>query len=136
MIDRLSAALDFQSQALKLRAQRQEVLASNVANADTPGYKARDFDFAKALSNATSGSQSAANARLAATKPGHVAMGESGAPLAPMLYRLPVQPSIDGNTVDMDSERTLFADNAVRYEAAMRFLNGQIKTMLSAIEGQ
>lgn len=136
MIDRLSAAMDFQSQALKLRAQRQEVLASNIANADTPGYKARDFDFAKALRAATAGSPAAGNPTLAATKPGHVATGESGAPLAPMLYRLPVQPSIDGNTVDMDTERTLFADNAVRYEAAMRFLNGQIKTMLSAIEGQ
>jgi flagellar basal-body rod protein FlgB len=135
MIDRLSAAMDFQSQALKLRAQRQEVLASNIANADTPNYKARDFDFAKALHAATAGAQSA-NASLATTKPGQVAIGENGAPMAPMLYRLPVQPSIDGNTVDMDSERSLFADNAVRYEAAMRFLNGHIKTMLSAIEGQ
>ena len=131
MIDKLNQALDFQSQALQLRARRQEILATNIANADTPHFKATDFDFDAALKAATG----SAPARPSATSPGYFAAGEAGSPVAPALYRLPAQPSIDGNTVDMDTERTLFTDNAVRYEAALRFLNGQIKTILSAIEG-
>jgi flagellar basal-body rod protein FlgB len=109
MIDKLGQALDFNAAALKLAARRQEILAANIANADTPNYRARDFSFEAALRSATEAVRG--------------------------LYRLPTQPSIDGNTVDMDTERAQFAENAVRYEAALRFLNGQIKTILSAIQG-
>jgi flagellar basal-body rod protein FlgB len=135
MIDKLTQALDFNAQALQLRAKRQELLASNIANADTPNYKAADFDFAAALKAATNQQQTTAPADLSATNAGHVGTKVVGNLATPMLYRSAVQPSIDGNTVDMDTERTQFTDNAVRYEAAMRFLNGQIKTILSAIQG-
>ena len=119
MIPRLQDALRTQSDALQLRARRQEVLAGNVANADTPGYRAVDFDFARALADA---------ARRA---------GHAGSPLAPakLAESAAAQPSADGNTVDMDAERAKFADNAVRYEAALRVLNAQVKTMLDAIRG-
>jgi flagellar basal-body rod protein FlgB len=135
MIDKLGDALNFHGNALTLRARRQEALAANIANADTPGYQARDFDFSKALEAANAASGTNGGASLARSAPAHVATGTTGGPATPMLYRLPLQPSLDGNTVDMDTERMQFADNAVRYEAALRFLNGQIKTILSAIQG-
>ena len=116
MIDRLDDFMRFQTEALKLRSQRQELLAANIANADTPGYKAVDFDFGKALSD------------VAATTGGP-------APAPDVLYRQPAQASLDGNSVDMDAERAQFADNTVRYEAALRFLNAQLKTMLAALQG-
>ena len=135
MIDKLNKALDFQGQALLLRAKRQEVLASNLANADTPNYKARDFDFSSALHAATASSNELTQAnRLTASAGGHLVAKQSNSAV-PVSYRAAVQPSIDGNTVDMDTEHALFADNAVRYEAAVRFLNGQIKTILSALQG-
>jgi len=117
MIDRLDEFMRFQTEALKLRSTRQELLAGNVANADTPSYKAVDFDFGKALAAATT------------TKAG------TPAPAPELLYREPAQASLDGNTVEMDAERAKFADNTVRYEAALKFLNAQLKTMLSALQG-
>ena len=116
MIDRLDDFMRFQTEALKLRSQRQELLAANIANADTPGYKAVDFDFGKALN-------------AAATTTG----GPTAAP--EVLYRQPAQASLDGNSVDMDAERAAFADNTVRYEAALKFLNTQLRTMLAALQG-
>jgi flagellar basal-body rod protein FlgB len=117
MIDALDQFMRFQTEALKLRSQRQELLAANVANADTPNYKAVDFDFAKALKTAT-------DAQPGAT-----------APAPEVLYRQPAQAALDGNTVEMDAERAQFADNTVRYEAALKFLNAQLKTMLAALQG-
>lgn len=132
MIGKLDEALKFQSTALTLRASRQQVLASNIANADTPGYKAADFDFSRALANATGAATSAAT--LKTTTSGHLA-GTRGPGGADMQYRVPGQASIDGNSVELDAERAAFADNAIRYEASLRFLNGQIKTIMSAISG-
>ena len=131
-IDRMAATLDFQAAALSLQAQRARVLASNIANADTPNYQAKDFDFSRALTEATA--QSAATP--VRTHPAHLAgPGATGA--APALqYRQPLQPALDGNTVDLDTERATCAENSVRYEATLRFLNGQIKAMLTAINGQ
>ena len=119
MIDRLDQMLRFQSEALKLRSQRQELLAANIANADTPQYKAVDIDFAQALADATSPEGDAAKTARSST----------------VLYRVPGQPSLDGNTVEMDVERAQFADNTVRYEAALRVLNAQIKAMLAVLQG-
>lgn len=116
MIDRLDEFMRFQTEALKLRSQRQELLSANIANADTPNYKAVDFDFGKALQAAT------ANA-------------SGPAPAPEIQYRQPAQASLDGNSVEMDAERAQFADNSVRYEAALRFLNAQLKTMLAAMQG-
>lgn len=122
MLARLDSALAFQAEALKLRAQRQEVLAGNIANADTPQYKAVDFDFAKALGAAVAERQQGA--------------GKAPVPAQPDLVARPTGTAgLDGNTVDMDIERVQFADNALRYEASLRFLNSKIKAYLSAIQG-
>ncbi|MBE7941538.1 MULTISPECIES: flagellar basal body rod protein FlgB [Ramlibacter] len=113
-----TAKLEGHAHALDLLAQRQKVLAGNIANADTPGYKARDFDFAQALSQARAQPQGTATSE------------------PDLLYRNAEQPALDGNTVDLDRERASFADNAVRYEATLRFINNDVRTMLSAITGQ
>jgi flagellar basal-body rod protein FlgB len=116
MIDGLDQMMQFQTDALRLRSHRQELLSANIANADTPNYKAVDFDFARALESARTPGASATNAPT-------------------LLYRIPAQSALDGNSVEMDAERARFADNTVRYEAAMRVLTAQIKTMLSAVQG-
>ncbi|MBO9645406.1 MAG: flagellar basal body rod protein FlgB [Pseudacidovorax sp.] len=145
MLDKLTQSMDFQGQALMLRAERQRVIAGNIANADTPGYAARELDFAAALSEVTAGDRSGA-----AGNPAQAAAADDGRSdsrhfrLAPrtsdagdsLAYTAQVQPAMDGNSVDLDRERAAFADNAVRYEATLRFLNGQGKTLLSAIQGQ
>jgi len=139
MLNRLTDSLDFQGQALQLRSERQRLIASNIANADTPGYIARDMDFAKTLKAAT-GSLPAAGA-LATSHTGHLgtggAAGAGGAKVAgELLYATPSQTNLDRNTVDMDRERASFADNAVKYEATLRFINSSVRTQLSAITGQ
>lgn len=145
MLNKLTQALDFNAQALLLRAERSRVLASNIANADTPNYKARDFDFQAALSQATGvqvGGGSSVSVAPSRTAAGHMnAAGQmsasgSAAGSPTMLYRTPLQTSLDANTVDMDMERAAFADNTVRYEAGLRFINGQIRTLMTAINGQ
>ncbi len=136
MIGKLDQAMQFNEAALSLRGQRQQILASNIANADTPNFKARDIDFTKALQGAMSRNSGApalatsANAHLSANGAG----GSTGA-MAPLMYRLPLQASIDGNTVEMDNERNQFTDNAIRYEAGLTLLSGQIKGLLAAIQG-
>ncbi|HEY9398060.1 MAG TPA: flagellar basal body rod protein FlgB [Burkholderiales bacterium] len=136
MIGQLDNLLQLQSEALKLRAQRQEVIASNLANGDTPNYKAMDFKFSDALRQAVGmpSAQGSAPA-LVQTSAGHMNAQGSTLSTVQLLYRTPTQARVDGNTVDTNVEQANFADNAVRYEASLRFLNGQIKTMLSAIQG-
>jgi flagellar basal-body rod protein FlgB len=155
MIDRLTQSLDFHATALLLRSERSRALASNIANADTPHYKARDIDFRQTLERATGVRRDLAGAGAplrAAMVDGHGAMAAGlpsarthaahlqaagVAPAAPtLLYRTPLQTSLDGNTVDMDMERASFADNTLRYEASLRFINGQIRTLITAINGQ
>jgi flagellar basal-body rod protein FlgB len=133
VINGIDKEFGFLQNALNLRAHRQQVLASNIANADTPNYKARDIDFAKELQRAQ-GAQ-AGNLNMNATSPGH--MQASGGMLnAQALYRIPVQPSIDGNTVDMDVERAQFADNAIHYQFVLDRISSKFKTMQSAIRGE
>jgi flagellar basal-body rod protein FlgB len=134
MSSRIDQMLQFQQTALNLRAVRQELIASNIANADTPNYKAKDIDFASALQGALSGSGQ--KLQVAITSPQHLA-GATGESVmgAPVLYRKPLQPSADGNTVDMDVERAQFADNALRYEASVKFISDDIKDVLSALQG-
>ena len=138
MIGKLDEYMRFNETALSLRAQRQQLLASNIANADTPNYKARDIDFASALQSAMAPPATPA-AVLSATKPGHVGgTGQCGDYLpngTPVQYRIPAQGSVDGNTVDMDVERNQFADNALRYEAGVTMLNMQIRGLMAAIQG-
>jgi flagellar basal-body rod protein FlgB len=134
MSSRIDQMLQFQQVALNLRAARQELLASNIANADTPNYKAKDIDFASALQGALSGSGDKLS--VTTTSPGHLS-GTSGENMmgASVQYRKPLQPSADGNTVDMDVEQTQFADNALRYEASLTFISNDIKNVLAALQG-
>jgi flagellar basal-body rod protein FlgB len=129
-----TAKLDDQGRTLALLAQRQQVLAANIANADTPGFKARDFDFAQALAEArgqSGGLATSAGRHLQASgAPGQAV------PTVQLQWRNPDQPALDGNTVDMDRERGYFAENTLRYEATLRFINHDVRTMLSAITGQ
>ncbi|OAN57687.1 flagellar basal body rod protein FlgB [Sphingobium sp. TCM1] len=109
--------------ALALRSQRLSLLASNIANASTPGYKARDIDFEAALKEATAqAGSSAADVSRAVDD----AMG----------YRVPLQPSLDGNTVELSTEQTLFAENAVKYRTTLSFLEGRINTINRALKGE
>jgi flagellar basal-body rod protein FlgB len=140
MLNRLTDmnALDFQAQALILRSDRQRLIASNIANADTPGYIARDMDFAKTLQAAT-GSLSPAQT-VSTTNPAHIGSASpglnGGLAGSDLLYATPGQTNLDRNTVDMDRERASFADNSVKYEATLRFISQSVKTQLSAINGQ
>jgi flagellar basal-body rod protein FlgB len=121
-------------QALRIRELRNEVLTSNIANADTPNYKARDIDFSAALRGAQAG-QSQGQLSLAKTNPAHsdpVGASRYGTHVE---YRTPTQPSLDGNTVETDVEQAAFAENAVHYRAALTFLNGSIRTLNLAIKG-
>jgi len=127
MMNRLTQNLDFHAQALLLRSERQRLIASNIANADTPGYVARDFDFARALRDATS-------ATGAPGKAAGTARPLSGSDLM-LRYASASQDSMDRNTVDMDRERASFADNTVKYEATLRFITRGMRTMMDAMKG-
>ena len=134
MINRLTDTLNFQAEALTLRSERQRLIASNIANADTPGYVARDMDFASALREATGQLKTAG--QMAATATGHLQPMAGAHAEANLRYATPSQTNLDRNTVDMDRERASFAENSVKYEATLRFINGSVKTMLDAIKGQ
>ena len=135
MLDRMTDAIDFHGKVLQLRAQRQEVLSSNIANADTPGFKARDFDFSSELSRVMKqGRASGDGLELATTSSRHIPAQGPAANGLDLLYRVPSQPSLDGNTVDMDIERAQFADNAVRYQAAITVLSSKIQGLKSAMQ--
>jgi flagellar basal-body rod protein FlgB len=142
MLERLTGTLDFNAKALVLRADRQRIIASNIANVDTPNYVARDFKFSEALENVTksSGSSSAMTSSLSGLSTTHTRhlelSAESASSDRKLGYAVATQPSMDGNSVDLDRERAVFADNALRYESTLRFINGHVKTMLSAIQGQ
>ena len=139
MLGKLDDYMRFNEAALSLRSQRQTVLASNIANADTPNYKARDVDFGSALKAALDKASPSANAALKTTATKHYPNppqnGTTMADGTPLLYRGVVQGAVDGNTVDMDVERNQFADNALRYEAGITMINMQIKGLLAAIQG-
>ena len=138
MINKLTDGLDFQSQALTLRSERQRLIASNIANVDTPGYVARDMNFAQTLQATTAGLSAAQT--VATTHAGHIGSGSAGLSGgrvgSELLYATASQTSLDRNTVDMDRERASFVDNSVKYEATLRFINSNVKTTLSAITGQ
>lgn len=136
MIDKLDGALRMHQLALGLRAERQQVLANNIANADTPNFKARDFDFAAELGKAAQGSLRAAGSPgLLTTDARHLsARLDSLGAERELLYRIPAQPSMDGNTVDMDFERGEFTDNAVRYQASLTLMSSRIQGLKSALQ--
>lgn len=129
----LDTYLGVHADALKLQSKRMEVLADNLANADTPGYKARDIDFRAAMASAGSPE---APVSLATTNSAHLG-GDAASQLdATLKYRVPLAPSLDGNTVDAQQEQAAFADNTVRYQATLSFLSSRFKSLMTAITGQ
>ncbi len=129
----LDKALGIYPQALALRARRAEVLAANMANADTPNYKAKDIDFKAVLNQARDQSSSNASV-LVRTHATHLPSGldlTSGS----VKYRVPEQSSLDGNTVDTETEQAEFTRNAIQYQATLTFLNGRIRGLMTAIRG-
>ena len=120
-----------QPQILQLRGKRSELLASNMANADTPGYKAKDVDFKTALNSAQSGMTPV---QLDTTQSNHIgAIDHVG--LGHVKYRIPTQASIDGNTVENQIEQAKYAENALRYQASLRFMSGKITGIMTALKG-
>ena len=134
----LDAYLGVSAQALRVRAQRTEQLAMNLANADTPGYKARDIDFRAALVAATDGKTGVNAASMVTTQKLHLSGGAGGTNPADgfLKYRTPLAPALDGNTVDAQLEQSAFAENAVRYQATLSFLSGSFRSLMTAITGQ
>lgn len=136
MIDRLEQDLSLYRSALAVRGYRQELIASNIANADTPHYKARDLDFQAALGAALSRIPTVPPVTLARTQPGHL-RGEAAPSFAGALrYRGEYQGAVDGNTVDMNVERAAFAENALQIEALITLINQRFRSMASALQGQ
>lgn len=135
VIDRIDALLQVKHMALNARAYRQELLASNIANADTPHFKARDIDFKGALEGALAG-RTEGSLSMARTSSRHLG-NESGQPMgAAVKYRTEFQPSVDGNTVNMDVERAAFAENAVQMEAMLTFIRSDLSTLQTAMSSQ
>jgi len=133
MLDKIAKEFDFQQRALDLRAYRAEVISSNVANADTPNYKAVDFDFKQAL---LAGEQNQRRLQMARSDGHHFAsVSGQGSRGAALQFRQAVQPSLDGNTVDMDVERGAFTDNALKYQSTLTFLSKKIGSLNDAIRG-
>lgn len=134
MLDKLDNALRFQQQALSLLTKRQDVLASNIANVDTPGYLARDIDFSQQLKNAMDNhAVETSPLSLSRTSGAHISGSAPAFEDARLLYRVPDQPSADGNTVDMDRERVNFADNSMKYQSSLTLIGSQIKGMMTVI---
>lgn len=126
----LDSIFGIHEEALRLRARRSEVLAANMANADTPGYKARDFDFQAMLRK-----EVGQPVRLAATHSKHLRTDPGPVAGTQLAYRIPQQPSLDGNTVEAEREQTEFSANALRYQASLRFLDSKLKGLKLAIKG-
>lgn len=136
MMDKLDKALNFQQEALNLLTRRQDILASNIANADTPGYLARDIDFSQELKRAVvEGRRQTQSLTLNLTEKRHIPAAAPAHRRNELLYRIPDQPSADGNTVDMDRERVNFADNNIKYQTSLTLLGSQIKGMMGVIQG-
>ncbi|CNI15073.1 flagellar basal body rod protein FlgB [Yersinia massiliensis] len=134
MLDKLDNELRFQQGALQLLSQRQDILASNIANVDTPGYLARDIDFSQQLKNAVENNiKTTGDVSLTLTSGKHIPAIAPSINNDQLLYRIPDQPSADGNTVDMDRERVNFADNTIKYQTSLTILSSQLKNMMSVI---
>ncbi len=127
----LDTAFGIHAQALVMRSRRAELLASNIANADTPNYKAKDVNFQQILAG-----QSTSMQTLASTNARHMQAGQDNLADNRLYYRVPNQPSVDGNTVDSQLERSAFMENSIMYQTSLRFLTGRIGGLLTAIKGE
>lgn len=130
MITQLQQRFSLHEQTLDYRMKRSEIIASNLVNADTPGYKAKDIDFKDFLEN-----QLSDEGQMKTTQPGHIQSNDYIDEMS-LLYRVPSQPTLDGNTVDTQIENAQFTENTMRYLASLRFLDGKIKSTLAAIRGE
>jgi flagellar basal-body rod protein FlgB len=131
MLSKIDNELAFVQSALNLRARRQEVLAANIANSDTPNFKARDLDFANALKSAMGAA--GGPLKLARTTERHIEASGFGGMASGLKYRSSVQPSLDGNTVDMDVERAHFTDNSLHYQFLLDRAASQFKALGMAL---
>ncbi len=133
----LDSHIGLHADALKLRSKRAELLARNLANADTPGFQARDMDFRSALESVR---QDGGGLSSSTTRPGHLALGgpgaDAGVPESALMYRVPIAPAADGNTVDVQLEQAAFAENAVKYQATLQFVNSKLRGLMTALTGQ
>lgn len=129
-------ALGIHPHALQVRAQRTEVLARNIANADTPGYQARDLDFKAVLAAQTAGKSGASTHAVQRTHAMHLQDQQASISAPSLQYRVPLMPSLDGNTVESQVEQAEFAENALQFQASFRFLNGKFSGLMSAIKGE
>lgn len=136
MQTQLDRALAFHQTALNLRAQRQQLIASNIANADTPNFKAKDMDFKAALNGALGQGGGFGRLALTATSSRHLENAPADPARAAEAYRVADQGAVDGNAVNMDVERAAFAENALQYEASVTFINGLLRSMQQAVQGQ
>ncbi len=125
--------LGLHTRALQLRSQRADILATNLANADTPNYKARDMDFRAVLQQSRHGPPPV---HMRRTDPRHLALPGRGLPRTELKYRVPLQASLDGNTVDVQIERSRFTENAIHYQAGLRFISGKVNGMIKALRGE
>ena len=136
----LDNALGIHPDALNLRAQRTEVLARNIANADTPGFKSRDFDFHAVLQTQTAARNNATHgqmqAPMARTHNNHLTDDSAGIQGPELQYRMPLMPSLDGNTVEAQVEQAKFAENALQFQASLQFTNSKFRGLMTAIKGE
>ena len=130
-MDLLDKAFGIHAQALQFRAQRSAVLASNIANAATPGFQARDYDFRSALQ----GASNQMNVQLDTSRAGHITATTEKS-FGDLLYRVPTRSSENNNTVEAEVEQSAFSENALRYQASLRFLSGSISGLRKAIRGE
>lgn len=136
MLPQLDNVFGIHETALKYRGARADVLAANIANAETPGYRAQDIRFEDVLARMHDGTRGPGVTSMRRSLPGHLDGTRRGAFADVAQYRLPLQGSLDQNTVDSHSEYSRFADNAMRYQASLRFLNGRITGLISALKGE
>ena len=129
MTDSIKQQFEVYSNALRIRNNKNEILASNIANAATPNFKARDVDFEVELAKALSVGP------LKTSKDGHIAMASKNLP-GKVQYRKPLHPSMDGNTVELHVEQLQFSENVMRYQTSLEFLNRKIAGLMSAIKGE
>lgn len=135
MLDKLGAEFQFNEKALSLRAQRQGILVSNIANADTPRYQARDINFATELKYALDkGHVQSTGLSLTSTR--HIPFTQTPTSDIDLMYRVPDQPALDGNTVDMDRERVEFLENSLKYQSILTDITSQIQNMKHVLEGK
>jgi flagellar basal-body rod protein FlgB len=134
MLNKLDTFVNFHEQALNVREKRQNILATNIANSDTPNYQARDIDFNIELEKALNNQNTFNNIKLNTTSTKHIQTNNLNSTDLNLLYRIPYQSSADGNTVEMDQERTAFMDNSIHYQSNLTFLGEKFKNIISVLQ--